>query len=143
MLCRYFGHAGGEQYISGSRIRKVQSRCSVFLFGCSSGRLRSANEYDPWGTAIDYLMSGSVCVVGNLWDVTDKDIDKLTVSALTSFGLFPDQETAGDELKQQQQSRRSVNICESLINARDRCKLPYLTGASPVVYGVPHHMPNL
>ena len=55
--------------------------------GCSSGRLNgwdSKHEitgltqtyYEPSGIAMSYLYAGSPCVVGNLWDVTDRDIDR-------------------------------------------------------------------
>jgi separase len=56
--------------------------------GCSSGRLLAVGEYDPLGTVVNYLMH-SPCVVGNLWDVTDKDIDRFALSALGKWGLFP------------------------------------------------------
>jgi separase len=63
-------------------------RASVVLMGCSSGRLVSINRkhsesieqiplfYEPEGVALSYLCAGAPCVVGNLWDVTDNDIDR-------------------------------------------------------------------
>lgn len=69
----------------------MQRSCTatVVLMGCSSGRLVSVNQkkhqqrqqqiplyYEPEGIALSYLCAGSPCVVGNLWDVTDHDIDR-------------------------------------------------------------------
>ncbi|KAJ1813053.1 separin protein, partial [Coemansia sp. RSA 2599] len=83
----YFGHGGAENYISRSQIRSL-SRCSVaLLFGCSSGRLKLAGEYDAMGTATDYMVGGCPALVGNLWDVGDKDIDRFAACMLQSWGL--------------------------------------------------------
>ena len=64
-------------------------RAPVVLMGCSSGKLQSVNtskstssssyytmHYEPEGIALSYLLAGAPCVVGNLWDVTDRDIDR-------------------------------------------------------------------
>ena len=64
-------------------------RSSVVLMGCSSGKLKSVNfpkdnpsgrinpiYYEPEGIALSYIFAGAPCVVGNLWDVTDRDIDR-------------------------------------------------------------------
>ena len=64
-------------------------RATVMLMGCSSASLhpfsRSKSEdttisgpahYEPDGIAISYLTAGAPCVIGNLWDVTDRDIDR-------------------------------------------------------------------
>ena len=66
-----------------------QCRSSIILMGCSSGKLSSVNSsrkfeseknivhhYEPEGIALSYLCAGSPCVVSNLWDVTDRDIDR-------------------------------------------------------------------
>ena len=46
------------------------------LMGCSSGKLRDEGKFDPHGMVHAYLTGGSPLVVSNLWDVTDKDIDR-------------------------------------------------------------------
>ena len=63
-------------------------RATVLLMGCSSGKLSSINRkhsdsieetplyYEPEGIALSYLCAGAPCVIGNLWDVTDNDIDR-------------------------------------------------------------------
>ena len=98
----YCGHGGGEKLFSRSCIenlnklatcagsQKSSRRCEscVILMGCSSAKLNSVNatKYDqcrgetmhnePEGIALSYLVSGAPCVIGNLWDVTDRDIDR-------------------------------------------------------------------
>jgi len=103
-LTMYFGHGGAQVCFSRRRVEELidfrvsdlldqsdmQSSCnaSVLLMGCSSGRLVSINRknsdsleetplyYEPEGVALSYLCAGAPCVVGNLWDVTDNDIDR-------------------------------------------------------------------
>ena len=54
-----------------------------------------------------------------LWDVTDRDLDRFTDSLLRNW--------IG--------SRRQ--LLEFINGAREECRLPHLTGAAPVVYGLP------
>lgn len=101
-LLLYCGHGGGEKFFSRSQVEdfinyssndeRVPGRgCSsvVLLMGCSSGKLKSVNcpkdntsgfvypiHYEPEGIALSYIYAGAPCVVGNLWDVTDRDIDR-------------------------------------------------------------------
>jgi hypothetical protein len=96
-LMLYFGHGGGQVCFSRRQIENMSGgqggtfrscKASVILMGCSSGRLVSVNRkhtestkefplyYDPEGIAMSYLCAGAPCVVGNLWDVTDHDIDR-------------------------------------------------------------------
>uniref|UniRef100_A0A023GHN3 Putative separase n=1 Tax=Amblyomma triste TaxID=251400 RepID=A0A023GHN3_AMBTT len=99
--------------------------CPV-LMGCSSGRLKTFGpKIEPFGVVLQYWIGGSPCMVANLWDVTDKDIDRFTetflrhwVPKLGSKDHIPDITTA-------------VRL------ARKSCKLQYLVGAAPVVYGLP------
>ncbi|KAJ1664793.1 separin protein [Coemansia sp. RSA 1646] len=83
----YFGHGGAETYIQRSQIRALR-RCAVaLLLGCSSGRLKLVGEYDALGTAMDYIIGGCPALVGNLWDVGDKDIDRFAARMLHKWGL--------------------------------------------------------
>ena len=100
-LYLFCGHGGGENAFSRSQLEALLKgrddgirgcRSSVILMGCSSGKLISVNtpkvnpstydftmHYEPEGIALSYLYAGAPCVVGNLWDVTDRDIDRYVV----------------------------------------------------------------
>ncbi|KAK9721486.1 separin protein [Basidiobolus ranarum] len=125
----YFGHGGGEQYIRGQRIRQLE-RCAVtFLLGCSSGHLRPAGEFDPTGTAMNYIIAGCPSLVANLWDVTDKDIDRFSIAMFEEWGLSE----SGD-------SENETSIAHAVTKARNACTLKYLIGAAPIVYGIPSYL---
>mmetsp|Transcript_18682 Transcript_18682/g.52242 ORF Transcript_18682/g.52242 Transcript_18682/m.52242 type:complete len:732 (-) Transcript_18682:3095-5290(-) len=103
-MMMYFGHGGAQVCYSRRRVEELidgrasglsdkfeaehSCQASVLLMGCSSGKLTSINRknfdsieqvplyYEPEGVALSYLCAGAPCVVGNLWDVTDNDIDR-------------------------------------------------------------------
>ena len=132
----FFGHGGGQAYFSRSAIESLimpgerRIKSSVFLMGCSSGRLVSVNRrklnsprkvplvYEPEGLALSYLAAGAPCVIGNLWDVTDRDIDRFAMDLLDRFYGGQD-------------------MVASLAHARSVCKMKYLNGYAPVYYGIP------
>jgi hypothetical protein len=141
-LLLYFGHGGGQQLlsrakieglISGNEEKRRKAKSSVVLMGCSSARLESVNHrksrtekeipihYEPEGIALSYLSAGAPCVVGNLWDVTDRDIDRFAESLLESFF----------------ESEGNRSIAQCLAEARSSCKLRYIVGCAPVCYGIP------
>lgn len=117
----------------------------VVLMGCSSGRLVSVNRkntklveqaplyYEPEGVALSYLCAGAPCVVGNLWDVTDHDIDRFSISLLDNFLGGADDDYA-DEAQVSRSLAKSVSV------SRSACKLRYLVGCAPVCYGIPVHL---
>ena len=120
----YFGHGGGENYVDVFSIEKMASVPVVLLFGCSSGRLKPCGDYDPHGISLEYLSAGSLGVLGNLWDVTDIDIDRFSDDLMTRWGLFSSTK-----------SNRS-SLPESCAIARDACSLKFIVGAAPVFYGL-------
>ena len=124
----YFGHGGGEQYIRAQQIKKLPQCAVSILMGCSSGMVHGAGDFEPHGAPYNYLIAGCPALMANLWDVTDKDIDKLTMRTLEKWGLIPH-----SEYKLQER----ISLSEALSQSRDICTLPFLNGASPVVYGVP------
>src|SRR5699024_8706530 len=73
------------------------------------------------GMALYYLMSGSPAVVGNLWDVTDKDLDRYTMKVLDTW------------IDEEPENPLSLIVS----SARQECKLKSIIGAAPVYYGVP------
>lgn len=138
----YCGHGGGEKFFSRSQIEEIMTsrddgvrgcRPPVVLMGCSSGKLQSVNcpkenpssqahpiYYEPEGIALSYLVAGAPCVVGNLWDVTDRDIDRYCLTLIEDFV-----KGQGDSL------------AKCVAEARRACKLRYIVGSAPVCYGVP------
>ena len=128
----YCGHGGGEQLCSSRKLRRL-TRCpsTVWLWGCSSGSLKKNGVYPPWGTAINYLLAGSSQVAGALWDVTDKDLDKLSISTMRNLRGFEEEEVVVDE------EGAALSISESIINGRMECKMKYAVGAACIIYGLP------
>ena len=120
----YFGHGSGAHYIPAKTIRKLD-RCAVTcLMGCSSGTLKDAGEFEPYGMPTNYLLAGCPAILANLWDVTDKDIDRFTKEVFESWGLIG-------------RKARGESLVEAVSKARDTCVMKYLNGAAPVVYGIP------
>ncbi|KAJ8572576.1 hypothetical protein K7X08_009087 [Anisodus acutangulus] len=72
----YFGHGSGAQYIPEHEVKKLESCAATLLMGCSSGSLYLHGCYAPRGAPMCYLFAGSPVIVANLWEVTDKDIDR-------------------------------------------------------------------
>ncbi|ETN36963.1 uncharacterized protein HMPREF1541_07951 [Cyphellophora europaea CBS 101466] len=157
-LLLYFGHGSGTQYIRGRTIRKL-SQCAVtWLMGCSSAKLTECGIYESYGVPWHYMHGGSPAVVGTLWDVTDRDIDRFAVKGLGEWGLLDvsgvedkfwgtgksktkgkGKETARQKAVEdaEAQRREPVALDEAVAKARDACLLKYLNGAAPVVYGIP------
>jgi len=124
-LFLYCGHGSGEKLFGKSnKLRKL--RCpAAMLWGCSSGALIKNGIHDPYGASVSYLLSGAPWVVGNLWDVTDKDIDKLSVQCM-------------ENLFNEESNRKFGNsISQSLSYSRNVCKMKSAVGSAPVVYGLP------
>ena len=101
--------------------------------------MREMGEFDRIGTPNNYMMAGCPSLVANLWDVTDRDIDKFAQSVFDKLRLEP------GEIGQWQKGQRNVNegkvsIVAAVAQSRDVCKLKYLTGAAVVVYGIPYYL---
>ncbi|KAI8071039.1 peptidase family C50-domain-containing protein [Gongronella butleri] len=125
----YFGHSAGQSLVRGQVIRQLP-RCPVsILMGCSSGALQAQGDFDPHGYALNYLLGGSPAVVANLWDVTDKSIDRVAKRMMERWGLLPSSEPS-----------TGCSLVEAVSKSRDDCPLPYLIGAATVVYGVPVYL---
>eukprot|EP00854_Cymbomonas_tetramitiformis_P000989 gene989-1508_t len=78
----YFGHGGGERFVPPQALWQRDRCAATLLMGCSSGRLKALGDYEPLGVPLAYLAAGGVLVVANLWDVTDRDIDRFSSSVL-------------------------------------------------------------
>ncbi|KAL0422317.1 UNVERIFIED_CONTAM: Separase, partial [Sesamum latifolium] len=81
----YFGHGSGTQYIPGHEIQKLESCAAGLLLGCSSGSLYLKGCYMPQGAPLSYLLAGSPVIIANLWEVTDKDIDRFGKAMLNAW----------------------------------------------------------
>ena len=131
-LYAYFGHGGGEQYLGRRRLQAMPvgsgavraGAAPSLLMGCSSGALRPKGARSgieaSSGGALAYLLAGCPSAVANLWDVTDKDIDRFSTALLK------------DWLKAD-----GADMAAAVPAARSACRLPHLIGAAPVCYGVP------
>lgn len=83
-----------------------------------------------WGSYTKQCSFCSPALVANLWDVTDKDIDKFAWSVFRRTGIAAPEATASA-------SPSPVSLTAAVAQSRDVCNLRYLNGAAPVVYGIP------
>ena len=139
-LFLYCGHGGGKGSFSKSKVESLveQSdsptpcRSTIILMGCSSGKLASINRkntdaseraaihYEPEGIALSYILAGAPCVVGNLWDVTDRDIDRYCMAFMKEF-----------------LTEGGGSLAKCMAEARSSCKMKHIVGLAPVCYGLP------
>ena len=75
----------------------------------------------------------SPTLIANIWDVTDRDIDKFAQSVFDKLRMT---KTGVDRWK----DGNGVSVVAAVAQSRDSCKLKYLTGAAPVVYGIPFYL---
>ncbi|KAI0777838.1 peptidase family C50-domain-containing protein [Trametes elegans] len=140
-LVIYFGHGGAEQYIRSHKIRHLPRCAATMLWGCSSGVLKYMGDFDRTGTPNHYMLAGCPTLVANLWDVTDRDIDKFSQSVFDDLHLNADAVRAwGAEEAEGEGGRERTSVVRAVAQARESCKLKYLTGAAPVVYGIPFYL---
>jgi hypothetical protein len=81
---------------------------AALLMGCSSARLAGAEGagHAAVGPVATYVARGCPCAVANLWDVTDRDIDRFTERLLSRCAT---------------QARRDTSIHAALIAATCIC----------------------
>ncbi|KAI8634582.1 peptidase family C50-domain-containing protein [Xylariaceae sp. FL1651] len=159
----YFGHGSGGQYIRGRTIRQLEKcRAVALLMGCSSASLTHAGDFEPYGPVWNYMLAGSPAVVGTLWDVTDRDIDRFAGAVFEEWGLMPRGTFAEDATTRKgvgkgkgkvasargtagrkkggvgSAEEKSTSLVEAVAKARtDACRFKYLTAAAVCVYGIP------
>ena len=169
----YCGHGAGEKlqlsrhYAHSTPVSSLSSvhAPASMLWGCSSGKLGLKGKHDPLGPVLVHMLHGAQFVIGNLWDVTDGDIDKLSMEcmrlvlpkppsmqsttaatnniATTTTKKKSTKKPIAEQLAPSDTSTSSssadmmMTISESLVQARDICKLKYAVGCAPIVYGFP------
>ena len=149
-LFLYFGHGSGAQYIRGRSVRRLKKCAVTWLMGCSSAKMIECGQLESYGMPNYYMHGGSVAMVGTLWDVTDREIDRFALRALCEWGLVRERENDGmsgvwkkrkvvrDVVGVGMQERRGkVSLDQALSGAREECMLRYLSAGSVVVWGVP------
>ncbi|KAJ9652902.1 separin protein [Neophaeococcomyces mojaviensis] len=152
-LLLYFGHGSGAQYIRGRAIRALE-RCAVtWLMGCSSAKMTTCGKGESFGMPRYYMLGNSMAVVGCLWDVTDREIDRVSLQSMVEWGLVDGSDARvieglkkrGRKGKEQQRRQaektdndnRKKTLVEAIKGGREASLLKYLCGAAVVVYGVP------
>lgn len=126
----YFGHSAGQAFMRGTTVRQLPNCAVSLLMGCSSGIMEANGEFDLNGYVLNYLLAGSPAVVANLWDVTDRSIDKLTKYMMHSWGML------------NKSNETPKSLVQAVSESRNQCKLGYLIGAAPIVYGIPVYLNN-
>ncbi|KAK3332505.1 peptidase family C50-domain-containing protein [Cercophora scortea] len=153
----YFGHGSGAQYIRSRTIRRLdRCRATVLLMGCSSARLSDAGQFEVYGPAWNYMMAGCPAVVGTLWDVTDRDIDRFAGMVVEEWGVVgrgvftssggrtrgdgqggKNGEHNGAKGDGNGKTGEKTSLVEAVARARGACRFRYLTAAAVAVYGIP------
>lgn len=108
----YFGHGTGKKHFD---VPDVMPKL-LFLFGCSSCKLIHIQNFTSNGFCLRHIKKKRT-LLGNLWDVTDKDLDKFTLAFLEDF-------------------LGGRDILESIFVNRNVCKLKFLNSAALVMYGI-------
>jgi separase len=76
-------------------------------------------------------------VVGNLWDVTDRDLDRLSLDCLEKYFMLNEKCQQKDEEECGGKADERMKLSNILSTSRKVCKLPYAVGCAPVIYGLP------
>lgn len=120
----YVGHGAGARFLDGQLLLNLQMRAATLLFGCSSAALAVQGDQEGHGIVLNYLMAGCPFILGNLWDVTDRDMDRFTKALLESwFSAEP-----------------AAPLLQFMGPSRQVTYLKHLVGAAPIVYGLPFHL---
>ena len=113
-------------------------------------------DFDRTGTPNNYMVAGwwvysgaalslmvnvtyslSPTLIATLWDVTDRDIDTFAQSTFEKLRLNLDGIKAR---KAGRSGHTPVSVVTAVATSREVCKLKYMNGAAPVVYGIPFYL---
>ncbi|XP_067316142.1 separin isoform X2 [Pseudorasbora parva] len=120
----YIGHGAGARFLDAQRVLKGPVRAVALLFGCSSAALSVLGHQEGTGIILSYLTAGCPLVLGNLWDVTDRDLDRFTSALLQSW----------------LSSGSGSSLLKHLAQSRNATHLKHIIGAAPIAYGLPVHI---
>ncbi|KAK3575127.1 hypothetical protein QTP86_020811 [Hemibagrus guttatus] len=120
----YVGHGAGARFLDTQRLLRGNVHAVALLFGCSSAALSVQGNLEGSGITLSYLAAGCPLVLGNLWDVTDRDIDRFTSALLQSW-------LSGGS---------GSSLLQHLVRSRDATHLKHMIGAAPIAYGLPVHL---
>ena len=97
-----------------------------------------------WPRICLHCLHDSPTLIANLWDVTDRDIDKFSQAVFEKVHLSEVADVKSwasfSQTAQNDKGRKPMSIVRAVAESRDVCKLKYLTGAAPVVYGIPFYL---
>ncbi|XP_077458989.1 separin [Stigmatopora argus] len=120
----YLGHGAGVRFLDHQAILNRSMRAASLLIGCSSAALAVRGDQEGQGIILYYLMAGCPFVLGNLWDVTDQEINRFTKALLDSWLT----------------SKSGSALLDFMGPSRQAPHLKHLNGAAPIVYGLPIHL---
>ena len=140
----YIGHGAGEKCTPRDKLMESHKEAKLelaMLMGCSSTSFHHGAMHMP----NTFRRAGSGHFIGTLWDVTDGEIDRFTTRFIRD-ALLPDAARANlvsyGELKMSEAlpkvktaNSHDRDIFTALREAQFSCRLPYLTGASVVLFG--------
>uniref|UniRef100_A0A915HYN5 separase n=1 Tax=Romanomermis culicivorax TaxID=13658 RepID=A0A915HYN5_ROMCU len=151
-LIVYCGHGDGSYMgLGNEKLFIPVYNAATLLMGCSSVKFSSPGRtYEPLAQPLSlYQVLRCPAIVGNMWNVTDRDIDSF-LDCLLRMWLRIEEGRLNEKFKQRHSklllSTTTTttphfpdveNLSEAVAKARDGCKLAYLTGGAPVLYGLP------
>ena len=126
----YCGHGSGSEYINKEKLLNIKGKAFTMLMGCSTSRLSIEGPYEYPNMLLLLLLAGFPTVIGTLWLVTDSEINLFTKKLIQEI-------VKNDDLRFVQGLDRQNTLSLALQQARLSCKLRFVTGAAPVIYGLP------
>ncbi|KAM1392417.1 hypothetical protein ACFX2I_019995 [Malus domestica] len=137
----YIGHGSGVNYIPMHQIQSLENCAATLLMGCSSGCLTLNGCYVPHGPALSYLLAGSPVIIGNLWEVTDKDINRFAKAMLD--GWLKERSSSSEGCAQckvaEEFEALSITGCPGIAKKKvSRKKLPEACESDPMTISCDH-----
>ena len=111
----------------------MRQRWQLWLFCCCAG---AAFFLAQWHRVTSVWCTGAPAAVANLWDVTDRDIDRFARALLGQWAApLPEHSPLLEAASVSGQ--QVVSLSAAVGASRAACRLQHLIGAAPVCYGLP------